>query len=144
MSKVKIDGVAQAVMYELDKYTNDVRDAIKESAERIATEGKTKLQLQTQPSSTDMGSADLSNRRLWKTYAKGWQVKINSGKNFANCIIHQNQKNGNYRLTHLLEYGHLTRNGTRTRAFAHIKPVEEYVVKQFQKEVEQIIKRGGK
>lgn len=140
--KTQVNGVAQAVMHELEIYANDVREGIKESAERVATEGKTKLQLVSMPSPSESGNALISTRREWKKYSKGWQVSKNSGKNFANCIIHQNNKN--YRLTHLLEFGHTTRNGTRTRAFKHIEPVEEYVVKQFQKEVEEIIKRGGK
>lgn len=94
------------------------------------------------PSASESGNALISSRREWKKYSKGWEVSNNSGKNFANCIIHQGNKN--YRLTHLLEYGHETRNGTRTRAFKHIEPVAEYVVKQFSKEVEEIIKKGGK
>lgn len=142
--KVQINGVAKAVKYELELYSNEIRDGIKESAERVATEGKTMLQLVSLPSGDD-GTAKESTRREWKKYSKGWQVKNNSGKNFATSIIHQNQRKGMYRLTHLLEYGHETRNGkTRTRAFKHIKPVEEYVVKQFEKEVEEIIKKGGK
>ena len=140
--KTQVNGVAQAVKYELDLYANDIRNAIKESAERVATEGKTKLQLVSMPSASESGNALISARREWKKYSKGWQVSNGSGKYFARFYIHQGNKN--YRLTHLLENGHRTRNGTMTRAFKHIEPVEEYVVKQFSKEVEEIIKRGGK
>ena len=33
----------------------------------------------------------------------------------------------NYQLTHLLEYGHQSRNGGRAKAFSHITPVNEQV-----------------
>lgn len=129
-------------MYELDKYTNDIRNAIQESAERVATEGKTMLQLTTFPPSSQKSDAKESSRREWKKYAKRWSVENQGGKFYARFVIFQNGKT--YRLTHLLEKGHETRNGTRTRAFKHIEPVNEYVVNQFQKEVEKIIKKGGK
>lgn len=140
--KSKIEGVAKAVKYELDIYTNEIRQAIKECAERVAIEGKTKLQLETQPPSSESGNSINSNRRNWKKYAKNWAVTNGSGENYARFVIYQNGKT--YRLTHLLEYGHETRNGTRTRAFKHIEPISEYVAKQFEEEVIKIIERGGK
>ena len=40
-------------------------------------------------------------------------------------------KSKTYPLAHLLEYGHLTRNGKRrTKAIVHIAPVEEWAVKE--------------
>lgn len=37
-----------------------------------------------------------------------------------------------YRLTHLLEYGHATRNGGRTRAFPHWADAEQKAIRDFE------------
>ena len=44
-------------------------------------------------------------------------------------------------MTHVLEFGHVTRNGGRTKAIPHIRPVEEKYSKEYEKELKQKI--GG-
>ena len=44
-----------------------------------------------------------------------------------------------YRLTHLLEYGHATANGGRTRAFTHWRPAEQKAIDDFVKELREAI-----
>ena len=44
------------------------------------------------------------------------------------------------RLTHLLENGHASPNGGRVPGRAHIKPVEEQLVKEYEEEVLNAIK----
>lgn len=51
-----------------------------------------------------------------------------------------------YRLAHLLEKGHVSRNGTgRTfgsvKAYPHIKPVEEWAIRELPRKVEELIAR---
>ena len=73
-------------------------------------------------------------------YNKGWRVKETKGNGFVNCTVYNGT---NWQLTHLLEKGHVTRNGGKTKAFVHIKPVEEKSVNEYIKDVENIIKYGG-
>lgn len=65
-------------------------------------------------------------------YAKGWKVK-RYGHRF---IIH----NENYRLPHLLEYGHAKVGGGRVEGIPHIKPVEDELVRKFTKAVEDVMR----
>lgn len=116
----------------LNEYSYDVQDAIAEDAQRIAKEGVSELKV-TSPKRPKSGK-----------YAKGWRVKTTKGNGFINCTIHNTQ----YQLTHLLEKGHriVDRHGQEkghVDARVHIAPVEEKCVRQFEKDVEKIIKNGG-
>lgn len=110
----------------LTKYTEEVSDSIKEEAIELGNIGADKLK-RTSPKRTGK-------------YGKGWKTTVKSGNNFINVTIH----NKNYQLTHLLEKGHATRNGGRTKAQPHIAPVESEVNQMFVRNVEKIIKNGGK
>lgn len=74
-----------------------------------------------------------------KQYSKGWRLKKDKlGKNRYSIKIHNKT---DYQLTHLLEFGHATRNGKRTKAQVHIRPVE----KKYSEKFEQRLKKdtGG-
>ena len=71
-------------------------------------------------------------------YAKSWGVVYKKG----NYIVRNKE---HYRLTHLLEKGHVIKNGTQrtfgdTNPQPHIKPVEEDVIKTFEKRIEELAK----
>ena len=64
------------------------------------------------------------------SYKKNWKVK-HEGLNTAHykALIYNKD---HYRLTHLLEYGHVTRDGTkRTKAIPHLLKNEEKITKDF-------------
>lgn len=76
-------------------------------------------------------------------YAKSWGVTREDssfGEN-AKYIIH-NKKH--YRVAHLLEHGHVMANGKRTKAIPHIKPVEEQVIREYEKKVREAIENAAK
>lgn len=60
-------------------------------------------------------------------YARGWRVTKQNGRYVINNRI--------YQLTHLLEKGHATRNGGRTRPIRHIEPVESETIRAFERKV---------
>lgn len=57
-----------------------------------------------------------------KSYANKWSHKVIGSKLGIKSVALYNRKAG---LTHLLEYGHATRNGGRAAARPHIAAVEE-------------------
>ena len=110
----------------LNDYSDEIQEEIINEVVTRANEGKSKLQ-----------STSPKNKGK---YAKGWRVKTNKGSNYINCTIYNAT---DYQLTHLLEKGHLTRSGSKTKPIVHIKPVEESCIKEYEKNVEKIIKNGG-
>ena len=60
------------------------------------------------------------------TYRKGWRYKVEKGRLTVGATIYGEY--GTYQLAHLLEHGHALRQGGRSRAIVHIKPVEEWAV----------------
>lgn len=127
----------------LKSYTDDVVDAITDEVINTSNDGAELLQQVRQPDTSKSGSARPMARRQWKKYSRSWQVQQKGGKgsNFVHCSIHNKKY---YRLTHLLEYGHATRNGTYTRAFRHIEPIEIYCTTRIERNIPKIIEKGGK
>jgi hypothetical protein len=69
-------------------------------------------------------------------YAKGWAVKRE-----GNTFIAHNKNRPT--LTHLLENGHMNRNGTRTHGQPHIAPNEEKAAVDFEEKVRRILSGDG-
>ena len=114
----------------LEEYSYEIQDGITELAEEIANEGKTKLK----------NNKNTYQVRTGK-YNKGWRVKTEKGARYVHSTIYNAT---DYQLTHLLENGHATRNGKRTREFKHIEPVNDECCNSYEREVEELIERGGK
>lgn len=110
----------------LSEYSEEIQEAISDEAEKVAKTGVDKLK-------------STSPKRTGK-YSKGWRVKTTKGNGFINCTIYNST---NWQLTHLLEKSHLTRNGGKTKPKVHIAPVDDYCVREFEKNVEKIIENGG-
>lgn len=125
--KVSIDGLESAIVAELEKYSKDVRDEIKEAAKKTGREC----------------AREIKQKSPGSEYPKYWRSKVAYQNEYGIKVVCYNIKNA--WLTHLLEFGHTIKNGTgrtygRTRAFPHIKPAEENAKKVFEERVKEILR----
>lgn len=120
---VSVDGLADAIIRELSEYKNLSAFDFRKIAEEVAREGAKKLR-----NSSPIG-AHL------KHYKSGWTVKAEVvGINKFSFVIHNRLKPG---LAHLLENGHQLRQGGRSPAIVHIKPIEEWCNQEFEKRIKE-------
>lgn len=127
--KTPLDKLASAITDILDEYAGDVTRNVGEIADRMAAKGVQALRQKSKQTFPN-GSGD---------YAKGWKVEKNGKKHrlLNKPSIIYNELAG---LPHLLEHGHVIRNGTgrvygEVRGREHIAPVEEELVGTFEREV---------
>lgn len=115
--KVKVDDLAKAIQTELANYEGVTEEACEKGVSETA-----KTALKALRSAHPQGSGEYGS---WnKSYNKGWKVmQTKTDKRYHKSATIHNATD--YRLTHLLEKGHATRDGGRTRAFPHIAPVAE-------------------
>ena len=69
-------------------------------------------------------------------YRRNWTYRVDKERGRINVTVHV--KGQNYRLTHLLEYGHASRGGGRAKAIPHISIINEKAEKQVDKLLEEI------
>lgn len=110
----------------LKEYASEVDKAVLEAEEKVAKEAIKKLKA-TSPKAKRNGGR--------RHYADDWAEDNKSKKAYAHHIIYNKQ----YHLTHLLENGHNVVNHGRVVGYAkpqnHIKPVEEWVKSEVEKEI---------
>ena len=126
---VSVERMADEIAKMLTEYEAAIVKNVDASGKTVADKGAKQLR-QTSPKRTGK-------------YAKSWGVTREDssfGEN-AKYIIH-NKKH--YRVAHLLEHGHVMANGKRTKAIPHIKPVEEQVIREYEKKVREAIEDAAK
>lgn len=129
---VEVSDLQKEIMKYLTDYSEDIQDDVVEAVDTITKEGRDELK-RTSP----RGKGNRSNQ-----YYKGWSIKLQKKGNLKYHKVIWNKTN--YQLTHLLEFGHATRNGGRTRAIPHIRPVEQKYNVEFVDLLEKKIRRSSK
>lgn len=107
----KVNELSGLIEKELTAYRENSTDVVKKSVKEAATEIKNEI--------SDHAPVGTSGK-----YAKSWRTKKTAETDTSVTYTVYANKDG-YRLAHLLEFGHATRNGGRTSGKPHIKPAEE-------------------
>lgn len=114
--KVSFDSLDEELKKELENYNVEVARVTNESIKEAAREAARTLKK----------GGPYKNRT--GKYARDWttrQRKKNKSVIEVQGYTVYNKKN--YQLTHLLEYGHQSRNGGRAKAFSHIAPLNDQI-----------------
>ena len=132
--KIKPIDLSAAVEEILKEYGNDVYNVVEDSVDEVTDEATNKLKAINHWAKDGSGA-----------YAGSWvndtvrKTRVSTAK-----VVHNEE---HYRLTHLLEKGHVIRNGTgrtfgKTGKYPHIAPVNDWaneeLPKRFRKKVESL------
>lgn len=123
MAKSAADKLHVDIMKILNEYVDEVDRKSAECVRKVSQKGALALRR-------------ASPRKSGK-YASGWTFKVEQRRLKAVGIIHNAKRPG---LAHLLEYGHVTYNGTArhyppTPAHVHIGPIETQLINDFEKQI---------
>ena len=121
--RISVDGLAEAIMDRLEEYKDLAVDEMKTA---VKAAGKTVKEgiAQTAP-----GSGKYANSWISRTTAES--------SSDIEVTVYSPRR---YRIAHLLEKGHLLRNGQRSRAFPHIAPSQEKGEDQLMSDLEKALK----
>lgn len=130
MSTVPVDDLAAEIVRNLQEYTQEVTEGIKQAEDITAKECRENLQADSPVGPTGK-------------YQRGWRVTVAFENPVEKRTVIHNQE---YRLTHLLEKGHAIRRGGRkigsASAFPHIKKNEEKANAAFELRVLEVVQNG--
>ena len=125
-SKVSIDGMADAIMKELNQYADAASDDVKSAVTKAAKTVKQEIQA---------GAPVQSGK-----YKKSWSTK-NTAESSSKLEITVYSRN-RYQVAHLLEPGHATRGGGRVSARPHIAAAEQMGMEQLERDIERCLSNG--
>lgn len=124
-SKIPPDKLASEINAILAEYGADIDQEMNSAVKRVAKAGAAALRRVAKQLFGGSGR-----------YAKGWTSTVETSGHSAQGVIYNKDVPG---LPHLLEHGHLNRDGSRTPGKPHIAPVEDEIAQLFTETVEKSI-----
>ena len=119
--RVSVDGMADAIMEELTKYSDLAAEELKSAVKSTAQSVRKDIQASA-PSRTGK-------------YKKSWSVKnVKETSESIDLVVHARDS---YQLADLLEHGHAKRGGGRVAGRPHIAPAEQAGNEKLVKTIEQ-------
>ncbi len=111
--KVKPEQLDEAIRGQLETYSAEITKNINENLKEV-----------TETTAETLKKGGAYKERTGK-YTPDWSVTARKAVSTTQGEQYSVHNRKHYQLTHLLEKGHVTRNGKRTRAFEHILPAEQ-------------------
>ena len=133
MSGISINGFADAVKDILEEYEDDAKEIIESVVKDVAKNASRELR------KPDTGK--FKNRT--GAYRRSWQSKTAKTTIGVEAVVYAQAPE--YRLTHLLEYGHALKRGGRTvgevEAFPHISGVNDWAQEEAEKRIREELEK---
>ena len=123
---VSVDGLADAVMQELEEYNKLSAETVKKAVDKAGKTVRDQIK----------GSAPIRTGK----YRRSWTSR--KTKETATALQVTVYSPSRYMLAHLLEHGHAKRNGGRVRAIPHIAPAEAAGEEQLTQEIMRGLQNG--
>ncbi len=123
--KVTLDNLGDAIKQLLDEYGDDVSSNMDKITKEV---GKKGVQALKSESKAKFGTS----RTRSKKYANTWTSTTETSRLYTTVTIHNSQA----WQPHLLENGHAKVGGGRVQGREHIRPIEEEIIRDYERELE--------
>ena len=125
--RIAVDNLAAEINKMLSEYCEDIADGVDVATRKTAQLGARAL------------NTESANKFGGKKYRKSWTSKHEKRRLASVAVIYSRIPG----LPHLLEHGHAVRGGGRTvPGKPHIAPVEQEVIRAFEREVNESIEKA--
>ena len=122
--RTTIDSLAAEITKGLKEYSKLTEESLKGAVVEVSNEVRDKIKEGAPKKSGD--------------YEKSWKVtKERETAHSIQTVVHSKNR---YQLAHLLEFGHIKRNGGRTKAYPHLRPAELNAIQKFTERIKNISK----
>lgn len=125
-SAIDTSKLAKSILDGLDEYAGIVADDMKQAVKETAKEVQAQIK---------------ANAPIGPTgkYAKSWKRKVTTNAS-DKCTVTVYANEDGYRIAHLLNNGHATRNGGRVEGDGHITKAAEFGEEELEKKITDLLK----